>query len=747
MSYRSSHFLVFSVGFIATVVFMTVSWSLVCARQAVEESGWEQTAGPLGGTVIKMLTINGVPFASLYSGGVYAVENDRWKQMGINHGLPENRAFDLITDPNNTQIIYSAMMIACGAKSVDGGATWTGFCDSMLADLGIDNFSSDTLALDPNDSTIIYMAGHADDGTRMFIESVDGGDSWQLLSTFDEELYFNHLVFFHDALYLCTRSNGVYRSTDRGVTWDPLNTGLTEDGTIRFAIDASADVLYVATGLFQFNVRSGGHIYQLSDDETRWNMLDGPDNVTGIATNNGILWVGTEDGEIWRRNSSDSALIQRNQTSVLPADISEFAFTDGALYIGVGGYGIYRSTDNGETFTVFNRGLKSIATRETHLNPKNAKQLYVLTWDRLGVYYSGNRGGSYTLLAPESYMLSMGVDSKNFRHIYGGANLFYEGRLTKNRQLKLTERTAPGPEGAVVKAVAVDPHDSQHVLAGVAAETAETSNGYGLYYSLDAGVQWKKADGIPNNAVYSIIFHPRKPRIVYASALGGGVYKSTDGGRHFSRIGGDALTYTYRLSISSKHPNIILAGSNLFFAGLSTEDQTSGQYGGVFRSLDGGEHWTELTAGIRDYDGTDDPDGFQVWMYNLGHLPNYEQMLVNPNDPDNIFVGHHGENVVVTTDGGATWQKPTVGMIPGSMHNYAYCLNASKTFRIVYACTCGRGLFSGAISSETKTIAWDMASSNNGEYEHEDESIPRTAVEAQIRILSGIDEHDHIPMQ
>jgi len=50
--------------------------------------------------------------------------------------------------------------------------------------------------------------------------------------------------------------------------------------------------------------------------------------------------------------------------------------------------------------------------------------------------------------------------------------------------------------------------------------------------------------------------------------------------------------------------------------------------------------------------------------------------------------------VVETIDGGATWNKVGANeMVPSGVHNYAYCLGASPSFKKFYACTCGRGLF------------------------------------------------------
>lgn len=114
-------------------------------------------------------------------------------------------------------------------------------------------------------------------------------------------------------------------------------------------------------------------------------------------------------------------------------------------------------------------------------------------------------------------------------------------------------------------------------------------------------------------------------------------------------------------------------------------------------------------------------------------------MLISPNDPDVMMIGQHGENVVITNDNGATWSKPVSGMIPGNMHNYAYCLGTNLDFERIYACTCGRGLFRGTFSTETQTLSWDDTTTT----EPSDASQPDTPTKAQARLVSGVDTHAH----
>ncbi len=728
------------------MVILTVA--LLTARRinpsSYASAGWQQGAGPLGGTVTKMLTVNGKLWAALYSGGIYELRNGTWTQIGINHGLPENRTFDIVPDPVNTQNVYAGQMIACGAKSGDGGASWLGLCDNLLAAADSPNFSSFTLAIDPDDSNTLYLPGHRHDQTSLLLVSTDGGATWGNRYTFPEHLDFSHLVFFNNVMYLATRSNGVYVSTDKGASWTTHNNGLGSLQGIRLV--AFKNHLYLVGGLFQFNVREGGALYRLSDDGTSWSAVAGPKYVTGGFANAAGIWIGGEGAALWK--SSDGTTFSKLAAKGLPMAagfVGEIVADGNTISVGLAGTGIFRSTDAGKTFAEFNTGLKAIATREVHVNPKNANQLYVVTWDRLGMYYSKNGGASFTSFGTDYNFLTTAPDPQNFRHFYAGGDRFFEGTMSKSKVV-WTEGKKPGPAGSVIKALAVHPKKPEIVFAGIAKEVAETPPGYGLYYSVNRGRNWKRASGVPQAAVYSILFDPKNTKNVYASALSAGVYKSTNSGKTFARIGGERLKYSYRLAMDPSNPNHLVAGSQLFFAGLSTADQISGKYGGLFETKDGGTSWTELTAGIRNYGDVDDPEGFQGWKYNFGHLPNYEQILIDPKNPKHITVGHHGESVVSTTDGGVTWQKQGQGMIPGNMHNYAYCLGQSKTGNKIYSCTCGRGLFSGTVSPTSGQVAWQATRlSVPAAYAQEVRSFPQPKNAGQARtllLLSGA-EYNH----
>jgi len=703
--------------------------------------GWKQTSGPLGGVVNRMISHDGTVWASLYSGGIYELQtDDSWKQIAVGHGIPEVRAFDIVVNPSNTNIAYVPEMLGCIAKTTNKGVDWRGLCDNVVREVDNTNFNSHTLALDPTDPNIIYLPGHPLDQTSMFLVSINGGEHWEKRFVFDKHYDFNHIYFYNSKMYLATREDGVFVSSDNGKSWAPLNNGLENLKTAQFV--NFKNTLYLLGAELQYNTRMGGELYKLAPNGLSWENVPGLEQVTGIGTDGTTLFVGTWNPEPKLWVSTDGNLFQEKTSENLPHTwFGEIVSLNSKIYVGTGGDGIYLSSDNGNTFEEFNKGVVSIATREVYVNPNYENEIYVGTWDRLGFYWSKNGGKGYKRLATDLMIFTLLPDPHNFSIVYLGGEDFFKGTVHE-KSSTFVQKNKPGSMGSATKSIAVDPKNSDHILIGIGENLAEAPPGEGLWESYDGGESWTRAQGIGNFAVYSIIFHPNDPQIVYASALGEGVFKSTDGGSHFTSLGNGELKYTYRLAMSPSDPDVIVASSNLFFGQLSSEEQVSGKYGGIFQSKDGGATWKDLTIGIKNYEGGGSEETFLGWFYNFGHMPNYENILIDPTNPDHLVVGHHGENVVETNDGGATWKKAGASeMVPGGIHNYAYCLGASASFKNFYACTCGRGLFRG-LMNEKGYISLSLTGNAvyTSEYQH---FQPRNAVEAREFILSGEYNHQH----
>ena len=146
--------------------------------------------------------------------------------------------------------------------------------------------------------------------------------------------------------------------------------------------------------------------------------------------------------------------------------------------------------------------------------------------------------------------------------------------------------------------------------------------------------------GPKGNRVVAVAGVPGDVNVIYAGAATGGVFKTTDGGIHWSPIFDDQPVLTIgALAVSRSDPNVVWAGTGeAFIRGHISIGH------GVYKSTDAGKTWTHM--------GLD----------NTGRIP---RVVIHPQDPDVVYVAALGHaygpqpdrGVFRTTDGGTTWEK------------------------------------------------------------------------------------------
>lgn len=142
--------------------------------------------------------------------------------------------------------------------------------------------------------------------------------------------------------------------------------------------------------------------------------------------------------------------------------------------------------------------------------------------------------------------------------------------------------------------------------------------------------------------VTDIEMHASDTSTIYAGMATGGIFKSTDGGQNWITIFDDQPNISIGdIAIDPSDKNIIYAGT-----GEANASSNNGAFpgNGIYKSTDGGATWT--------YKGL-------PYSHNIGRI------IVDPNDPNNIFVAAMGQlygtnaerGVYRSTDGGDTWQN------------------------------------------------------------------------------------------
>jgi photosystem II stability/assembly factor-like uncharacterized protein len=161
---------------------------------------------------------------------------------------------------------------------------------------------------------------------------------------------------------------------------------------------------------------------------------------------------------------------------------------------------------------------------------------------------------------------------------------------------------------ASIGALEVAPSDPNVIYAGTGEADIRSalSSGDGVYKSTDAGKTWRNIGLRDTKQIARIVVHPKNPDIVYVAALGHaygpnterGVFRSTDGGRNWKNVlykGPDIGAAD--LAIEPENPQVIYA--TMWQARRppwSTYGPLEGPGGGIYKSTDGGDHWSQLTG-------------------------------------------------------------------------------------------------------------------------------------------------------
>lgn len=252
-------------------------------------------------------------------------------------------------------------------------------------------------------------------------------------------------------------------------------------------------------------------------------------------------------------------------------------------------------------------------------DPVHAGVLYAATTQ--GVYKTADAGGSWSLihpgyggrlavdpLHPSTLYLTATQEAPVVKSVDGGAHWFPSAKGLPNYYSTLTvdparpRRLYVAPDsgglwrsvdaGASWQRVGEESLQSSFIQATAAASRPAgkvfATTLQGLYRSTDGGATWTPAAGLPQNYAYAVAFAPSDPRTAYVyfdragySPKSGGLYRSTDGGASWRRVLKAWPSPAAEISISPASPRIVYVQ----FSDLA-----------VFRSTDGGDHWTQLPS-------------------------------------------------------------------------------------------------------------------------------------------------------
>lgn len=339
----------------------------------------------------------------------------------------------------------------------------------------------------------------------------------------------------HRVIYVGAASGGVWKSEDRGDTWQPVfeHEATASVGDVAVA-PSNPNIVWVGTGednLFRAGLEGTG-IYKSTDAGKTW-------------THMGL----TESGTIGR------IIVHPTNPDIVYVAASGHEWTDNEMR------GVFMTTDGGKTWTKAFYRSPTTGAVDLVMDPSDPNTLYAGMWQRArrewsdprvepgnsegGIWKTTDGGKTWKAvndgLTPAQFRGRVGVDvsRSNPSTVYAVIDSYEQGRPVKPGERDAYGR--PLPEGS-------------NVIKGLV-----------VFRSDDKGTSWKQVSGqTPETSVammglgntYSWVFtqirvDPKDVNTVYVQALNTNV--SHDGGATFARYGGSGGD-NHRLWIDPDHP-------------------------------------------------------------------------------------------------------------------------------------------------------------------------------------------------
>lgn len=297
--------------------------------------------------------------------------------------------------------------------------------------------------------------------------------------------------------------------------------------------------------------------------------------------------------------------------------------SDDILYVSTAVGGVFKTTDQGTTWTPIFDDIGKASIGDIAIAPSNANRMYVGTGEANGSATSGAFFGDGVYRSDDAGDTWTNIGLENSNHI---------GRL------------------------AVDLTDPDRVFAAATGVLYGPNDDRGIYRTSNGGTSWEQVLFVTDStAAIDVAMNPVNTDVIFAAMwertrkpwqrdYGGvtsAIHRSTDGGDTWEQLGAahglpapNTATGRIGLGISESNPDVVYA--------RFTTNEITNVFDGLYRSSDGGDNWTLVTLGALS--GVDSSFG---WYF--GNL------RINPQDPDEVYV--LGQSLYRTSNAGSSWDQ------------------------------------------------------------------------------------------
>jgi photosystem II stability/assembly factor-like uncharacterized protein len=471
------------------------------------------------------------------------------------------RVDDIEAVASDPRIIYVGSASGGVFKSVNNGTTWTPIFDASSV------LSIGDVAIAPSDPNVVWV-GTGEANNR---QSSTWGD-------------------------------GVYRSTDGGVTWQHM--GLRETQSIgRIVIDAhDPNIVFVAAVGHLFGPNEERGLYRTKDGGAHW------ERVLGVDANTGVTDVAiTPDG----RTLFAATYLRRRRA---------WGFVGGGPTSG-----LWRSVDGGDwqriTSGVPTGDIGRIGIDIARSDP-NIVYALIEAKDG-GLYRSLDRGATWTKQSPlqerPSYFSQIRVDPKDPQRVWWLATSLYHsvdgGKTFKSDSTAI--QVHPDHH-----AMWIDPADPRHIMLG---------NDGGVYFTYDEGRNWDYIDNLPIGQFYDVAVDAREPYWIYGGTQDNGTFAFPSGSYSRGALTDAQVMHIgygdgFEVATDPANPRVVY-----------TNSQNGRGY--VFDLVTREERRITPVSADRN----------ERYRFNWNTA-----ILLSPNDPRTYYFG--ANKLLRTTDYGTTWQ-------------------------------------------------------------------------------------------